>query len=68
VPYRTALAGADKQIFRLKRRVRLDFLARTGAVISSEAAKAAESRNLAVPASQRQRPRRDFSTRFARSK
>jgi len=46
----------------------LDFLARTGAVISSEAAKAAESRNLAVLTSQRQRPRRDFSTRFARSK
>jgi hypothetical protein len=46
----------------------LFFLARTGTVISSEAAKAAESRNLAVPASQRQRPRRDFSTRFARSK
>jgi len=49
-------------------RVWLDFLARTGAVISSEAAKAAESRNLAVLTSQRQRPRRDFSTRFARSK
>jgi hypothetical protein len=62
----TAARGRPQNITHAERGfmrgVWLFFLARTGTVISSEAAKAAEAINNAVPASQRQRPRRDFST------